>query len=180
MWKAAMYHDLGCSHANSFELSWKKCLYLKWPRVPQRVMGGETERKSFTEVVVSTGNGLTSQVLWPSERGETTRKPAKLHRQLMFWTLEDVWLKMTSSSTSACICRFVYFNSFLDTVSNQNAVCYVLKNNMFNTFVESVAFLQATDVLFNITNVQSIKQTREVWIWGGKSPSMGSRGQMLI
>lgn len=49
------------------------CLYLKWPCMPQLVVGGETDRHSCTEGVVSAGNGLISLVLWPSERGEITR-----------------------------------------------------------------------------------------------------------
>lgn len=46
-------------------------------------------------------------------------------------------------------------------------------------FGGSLASLQATVVLFNRTNVQSIRQTREAWIWGEKSPSVGSRGHAL-
>lgn len=46
-------------------------------------------------------------------------------------------------------------------------------------FGESLASLQATVVLFNRTNVQSTRQTREAWIWGEKSPSVGSRGHAL-
>lgn len=36
-------------------------------------MGGETDAQGFTEGVVSAGNGSTSQVLWPGDRGEITR-----------------------------------------------------------------------------------------------------------
>lgn len=54
--------------------------------------------------------------------------------------------------------------------------CSILKSNMFG---ESLASSQATVVLFNNTNVQSIKQTREAWIRGEKSPSVGSRGHAL-